>query len=309
MADDDKVFLITGASSGIGAATARHAAAGRLPPRARRPLGGQAARRWPTSSAATSARWRCACDVTDWDEQEAMVAARPRALRPPRRRLRQRRLRRRARLPGGRRPSTGARWSSPTCSAPPTPSARRSRRSRSRPATSCSRARWPAGARSRAASTPRPSGRSPAWASRCARTSTAPASASRVIEPGHGRHAVLRQPRRGTPAGRRHRPRGHVRDRAAAARRRQRDPHTARRRSRGSLDAWDVSSDQSTVAASPTRRRRCGARARPSPASAPARRGGRRRGARAPDDREDELEDVEEAMREHDEHARGERRR
>jgi NADPH:quinone reductase-like Zn-dependent oxidoreductase len=31
MADDDKVFLITGASSGIGAATARHAAQERLP--------------------------------------------------------------------------------------------------------------------------------------------------------------------------------------------------------------------------------------------------------------------------------------
>ena len=42
---------------------------------------------------------------------------------------------------------------------------------------------------------------------------------------GHGRHAVLREPpgsRR--PGGRRHRPRGHVRRRPAAPRRRQRDP-------------------------------------------------------------------------------------
>ena len=42
MADDDKVFLITGASSGIGAATARRAAQAGLPPRAGRALGGQA---------------------------------------------------------------------------------------------------------------------------------------------------------------------------------------------------------------------------------------------------------------------------
>ena len=38
----DPVFLITGASSGIGAATARAAARGRLPPRPRRPIRGQA---------------------------------------------------------------------------------------------------------------------------------------------------------------------------------------------------------------------------------------------------------------------------
>ena len=74
MSDADKVFLITGASSGIGAATARHAAqAGyRLVLAARSldrlealvdELGGE--------QRALAVR----CDVSEWDDQQAMVAA------------------------------------------------------------------------------------------------------------------------------------------------------------------------------------------------------------------------------------------
>ena len=73
MADDDKVFLITGASTGIGAATARHAAQSgyRLVLAARSleklealadELGGE--------ERALAVR----CDVTEWDDQEALVA-------------------------------------------------------------------------------------------------------------------------------------------------------------------------------------------------------------------------------------------
>ncbi len=58
-AADDPVLLITGASSGIGAATAR-AAAGELPPGAGGAAAGASWRSWPRSWAARSGRWRCA---------------------------------------------------------------------------------------------------------------------------------------------------------------------------------------------------------------------------------------------------------
>ena len=97
---DDRVFLITGASTGIGAdhrpATA---AARRAPARARGAL------RARTSCEALAAELgggervlAVPCDVTDFAAQEAMVAAALERLRAARRRLRQRRLRRRARL-------------------------------------------------------------------------------------------------------------------------------------------------------------------------------------------------------------------
>jgi NADP-dependent 3-hydroxy acid dehydrogenase YdfG len=70
---DEPVFLITGASSGIGAATARHAAqAGYrvvLAARSRDKLEALAAELGGDERAIA-----VACDVTDWDQQQAMVS-------------------------------------------------------------------------------------------------------------------------------------------------------------------------------------------------------------------------------------------
>lgn len=70
---DDRVFLITGASSGIGAATARHAAkAGYrvvLAARSQEPLADLAAELGGDERALA-----VRCDVSEWADQEAMVA-------------------------------------------------------------------------------------------------------------------------------------------------------------------------------------------------------------------------------------------
>jgi NADP-dependent 3-hydroxy acid dehydrogenase YdfG len=70
---DDPVLLITGASSGIGAATARAAASGRrlvLAARRQEPLEGLAAELGGEDRALA-----VGCDVTEWGQVEAMVAA------------------------------------------------------------------------------------------------------------------------------------------------------------------------------------------------------------------------------------------
>ena len=67
----DQVFLITGASSGIGAATARAAAAAGYRRRARRALAGQARRAGGRAAAATGRALAVATDVTDVGGQRA----------------------------------------------------------------------------------------------------------------------------------------------------------------------------------------------------------------------------------------------
>jgi NADP-dependent 3-hydroxy acid dehydrogenase YdfG len=73
MADSDPVFLITGASSGIGAATARHAARHGY----RVVLGARSTDRLSTLAGELGGARALAlrCDVTEWEDQQALVQA------------------------------------------------------------------------------------------------------------------------------------------------------------------------------------------------------------------------------------------
>ncbi len=74
MSDESPVFLITGASTGIGAATARHAAREGyrlvLAARSREPLEELTAELGGSEGALA-----VTCDVTEWEDQQRMVAA------------------------------------------------------------------------------------------------------------------------------------------------------------------------------------------------------------------------------------------
>ena len=111
----DPVFLITGASAGIGSAVAREASAHgyRVVLAARRagPIEDLAAELGGPERALA-----VPCDVTEWSSRALVERALGR-LRAARRRARERRLRRAARVREEHTPSTGARWCSRTSTA------------------------------------------------------------------------------------------------------------------------------------------------------------------------------------------------